>query len=192
MNPEVKTPSLEFEDNWRKPTDTKAPEKPVDIPPPGEEKKKTFDQPTTETQVSAATDVKPKKENLSASLSGEFTTDGINFIQSLVFKLVNKRKIIRRIGKDNIERFGELLEELIENKKKPEGLEPKDLRLFLQFRRLMQVQEDIPFDDDEYDKISNAWTKYYEETGKGLPPWFGLMIAMADTIGARLADAFTE
>ena len=155
MTPEVKdikTPSLEFEDNWSKPTETKAPIKPVDIPVPGKEKEKPVDQTPTETSVAAeTTSAVDKPGNLSASLSGEFTTDGINFIQSLVFKLVNKRKIVRRIGKENIERFGDLLEELLTDKKKP-ALEPKDLRLFLQFKRLMQVQEDIPFTDEEYDK----------------------------------------
>lgn len=198
MSEATKPALLEFEDNWSKPAEKKAPEKPVKAPLPSSSFEEEPDEvePIPEQQPAAAA---PGTENqdqprqkLSASLSAELTSLGIDTIQTVIFSAINNKKIVRRIGRDNIERFGELLQELNESKKKPEDLTEQEKILFWKFRRLKQVQEDIPMNNEEFDKLNEVLEKYYQETGQSLPPWMGLSIALTNILGARLSDAFTE
>jgi hypothetical protein len=195
VKPTEKPAVLEFEDNWGKDTEKKAPNKPVTVDTPG---KKEESAPMASTDTNAVEDPQttgaPTKEKtrLSASLSAELTSMGIDTLQSIIFKIINNRKITRRIGKENIERFAELLHDLKDSKKILSDLSDDDKRLFWKFRRLKQIEEDIPFEDAEYNKLNDVLEKYYKETGQSMPAWLGLSIALADIIGARLSDAVTE
>jgi hypothetical protein len=186
------TAVLEFEDNWGKATETKAPEKPVRIAPPVNKDLEPEDEEPEIIQENQQPEPQKEKAFLSSSLSAEFSIIGIDTVQSVIFKMINNRKIVRRCGRENIERFGDLLTDLIENKKQPETLSETDRLLFLKFKRLKQIEDDIPFTDDEYKQLTEAIEKYFEETGQGLPPWFGLSIALAGALGARLSDAISE
>jgi hypothetical protein len=134
---------------------------------------------------------KVKVPGIGFSATAELIVDGTDFVQSLICRRINQRKIRRRIGVENLER----IEILYEAKKKGNlttNISGEDLTLLSEYGRLMDVEDEIPFTDEEVEKMEGYLKIMCKNKGWDMPPEWAMFYTMLQAIGLRAADAMTE
>lgn len=132
-----------------------------------------------------------KKPAFSPETQAEFYIAGLDSAQTLLFKGINKRKMRRRFG-DKLERAVQLFHEMEAGRLKPAELAPEDYVLFMRIRDLKQVEDEIPFSDDEYKQLQTPLAKVIEQSGYDLPPSMAISMAVMLVMAPRITAALME
>ena len=130
------------------------------------------------------------KPRMSASDSAEFTVDAIDASITLTFGMSNKRKMKKHFG-DKLKQARELYKDMQDGRLKKDALTDEELRLYRDMKFFMDVDEEIPLDEDEFSKLQKRFERYYQSRPDvDIPPGLALMITAMPMLAKRVADAF--
>ena len=149
--------------------------------------------PPNKTEVPAKEQVAPgKSTKANAADTADFTVDAIDASLVLSFGYVNKRKMRNYFG-DRLREAKELYHDMKDGIKKKDDLTAEQLKDYRVIKHFMDIESDIPLDDDEFDKLKKRFEKYYQSRPEvDIPPGLALMITALPMLSKRLADAFDK
>lgn len=143
-------------------------------------------------------DAGSSKIKLSAELSADIFLGVADIIQQQVFRPLHgakhKRRMRKLYGDDALEKCSALLDQIAKEDHQGHINErtPDEVGMLRLVKRYREVVEDIPFTEDEKDKIRPALVAYLKERGGELPPWLGLVMMSIEVFGPRITDLVVE
>lgn len=159
--------------------------------PPVKEVKTVAEKPAS-TSVTAETVTNKIKAKLPPDISSEILIGAIDTTQSLVFGSLLKRKIRNRFTSVEIEKCKRYNQQVEDKEIKKKDLSDEDFEMLYAYNALQEVSADIPFTDEEYNKLKKPLSQLIEINGYDIPPGIALSIAVAQIMAPRICDAFFE
>lgn len=145
---------------------------------------------TTSTTPPASTEPKLSKDFKIAS--ARITVSALDMTQRMIFTpLIN-----RKYSKKFTEQESKILDETNIIDEEKSLLNAQDLPLRNKFDRIMKKRDkkikDIPFEDLESQDLEKMFYQYMDAKNTTLPPEIMLVIGIANVLGKRAIDLFTE
>ena len=135
---------------------------------------------------------------LSAELSADIIIGGVDFLQCQVLTRIHEHKFKKRMrsryGDGAMEAADALLNKLEAERKQNTFADrtADEVGMLSLIKRYREVTDDIPFTEEEKDKVRPTLVAYLKERGGQLPPWLGLGLMVTEMIGSRIMDAVFE
>jgi hypothetical protein len=148
-------------------------------------------EPKQEEPVPDAKPATPKERMLTAETQAEIYVSVFDGIQTMVLSSINKKKLNRRLG-DRLAEAEKLMNEIECGRLDPKDLHADQYGLFLRIKSMLEIKENIPFSDDEYNKLMAPLSKIIQESGHDLPPSMALTLVGLQVMAPRLVDALFE
>lgn len=146
--------------------------------------------PGTETKKDPASEPKLSKELKLAT--ARITVSALDSTQRVIFTPLINRKYAKKFTPDEVNKLND--KNIIDEAK--ERLEADDLTLRNKFDRLMKKRDkklkDITFTDPESQDLEKIFVQYMDVKNEALPPEIMLFIGIANVLGKRAIDLFTE
>lgn len=169
----------QFLDDWEGERETKAQPEPIQVPAP-------IPAPVNEPKA------EKQKKTMPPDISAEIFIGAIDTTQMLVFGALNKRKIRSRFTGEEIAKAEKILQQIKDKDINKKELSDADYDLQYEYKRLKEIQDDIPFTDEEYEILKKPLAKLIEINGYDIPPGLAMTMAAAQVFAPRLVDAIFE
>lgn len=134
------------------------------------------------------------KNLLSPETSADLAVGAIDLLQSTIFTALLKAKVKKKVGgKEKMDEIQVVINEMEANAKDWNDLPVSDKAKVRIVERMKKKIKELPFEDDEYDKIHEALVLIIKDMPQyQLPPSLGLTIAISHAIIPRAVDILVD